>query len=134
MKDAEIVPQKVEKPAGNDQRAILKAEGKPKSRPKVEAKSASNRNNAVSGVTSNLGSTLATLIVPKSMFDIFGDLPVEIAHDQVSEKSVKVEDETKAAYAKVEESAPMIEAQVQPNQPKIKEPSPKKPSPVKSTD
>lgn len=85
-----------------------KTEGKPKARSKGEAKSASNKNTTVSGATSNLGSTLAALIVPKSMFDIFGTLPVEVPIDQLSEKSAKIEDETKAAEAQVEEQAHVI--------------------------
>jgi len=33
------------------------------------------------------------LIVPKSMFDIFGTLPVEIQNDQLSQKSAKNDDD-----------------------------------------
>lgn len=57
--------------------AKAKAE-KPKPRTKAEAKSSVTKTTTVSGAASSLAGGIAAMIVPKSMFDIFGTTPAEV--------------------------------------------------------
>lgn len=70
--------EKVEKANGLKGQVLAKIRSSPLSK-KTEAKSASIRaNTTMSGTTSNQGGGIAAMLEPRSMFDIFGTLPVEI--------------------------------------------------------
>lgn len=105
--------EKTEKPEKSANAPRPKAEPKPKQRTAAktaEAKSASNRNTTASGTTSNLGGGLASLIMPKSMFDVFGTLPVEIMDEDSAPESKPVNDaEMKTTQAPVEITAQVVE-------------------------